>query len=50
VFVRVRGSYAFPLNSPVGTRKACTNSRLLFLAKFLENRIHTQRVPDWIEP
>jgi hypothetical protein len=27
-----------------------TDSRLLFLAQFLESRIGAQRIPDWIEP
>ena len=50
VFVQAHRGYAFPLNFLVGTRKKCADSRLLFLAKFLENRIRAQRVPDWIEP
>jgi hypothetical protein len=48
VFVPARWTCVFPVN--VRTREACANSRLLFFAKFLENRIRAQRVPDWIEP
>jgi len=30
--------------------KAALESRLLFLAEFLESGIGAQRIPDWVEP
>jgi hypothetical protein len=32
------------------SQKICADSRLLFLAEFLESGIGAQRVPEWIEP